>query len=209
MKNLYFFLLLLFGLSALNAQDLTPAKDPQKVKEAFGLMNSKTETFASDFKQTKEFSFMDRPLISTGKFYYKKSDKLRWEYLDPLQYVMLINGENIRIKEDGKVKSYSSAVNEIFKTVKEIILGCISGEILNDPNYQPSFYEDGNYYQVKLEPRQKQMQEYMQEINIYLDKGSKELSHLVLKDGSGDITKIEFLNRKINQQISEDVFTQF
>ena len=209
MKNIYLFSLLLFGWSVLSAQDLSPAKDPQKVKEAFRAMNSKTETFASNFKQTKEFSFMDRPLISTGKFYYKKSDQLRWEYLEPLQYVMLIHGENIRIKEDGQVKSYSSAVNEIFKTVKEIILGCISGEILNDPNYQPSFYEDGNYYQVKLEPRQKQLQEYMQEINIYLDKGSKELSHLILKDGSGDITKIEFLNRKINQQISENVFTQF
>ncbi len=194
---------------AVSAQDLTPAKSAKAVKDAFTRMNTSTKSFSSDFKQTKEFSFMDRPLVSTGKFYYQKSDQLRWEYISPLQYVMLINGENIRIKEDGKVKTYSSAVNEIFKTVKEIILGCISGEILNDPNYEPSFYESDKLYQVKLQPKDKQLKEYMKEINIFLDKSSNELSYLILKDGSGDITKIEFQNRKINQVIDESTFSKF
>ncbi len=194
---------------AMNAQDLTPAKSPKAVKDAFTKMNASTKSFSSDFKQTKEFSFMDRPLVSTGKFYYQKSDQLRWEYISPLQYVMLINGDNIRIKEDGKVKTYSSAVNEVFKTVKEIILGCISGEILNDPNYEPAFYESDKQYQVKLQPKDKQLKEYMKEINIFLDKSSNELSYLILKDGSGDITKIEFQNRKINQSIDESTFSKF
>lgn len=198
--------LLAFGV---NAQDLTPAKSPKAVKDAFTKMNASTKSFSSDFKQTKEFSFMDRPLVSTGKFYYQKSDQLRWEYISPLQYVMLINGDNIRIKEDGKVKTYSSAVNEVFKTVKEIILGCISGEILNDPNYEPAFYESDKLYQVKLQPKDKQLKEYMKEINIFLDKSSNELSYLILKDGSGDITKIEFQNRKINQSIDESTFSKF
>ncbi len=201
----------IFSLFAftINAQDLTPAKKPKTVKDAFTKMNASTKSFSSDFKQTKEFSFMDRPLVSNGKFYYQKSDQLRWEYISPLQYVMLINGDNIRIKEDGKVKTYSSAVNEVFKTVKEIILGCISGEILNDPNYEPAFYESDKLYQVKLQPKDKQLKEYIKEINIFLDKSSNELSYLILKDGSGDITKIEFQNRKINQPIDEGVFSKF
>ncbi len=209
MKHLLQILPFCFVVFTLSAQDLPSAQNPESVKGAFKAMNSKMQSFASDFKQTKEFSFMDRPLISNGKFYYQKQDKLRWEYTDPLQYIMLINGEDIRIKEDGKVKSYSSAVNEIFKTVKEIILGCISGEILNDPNYQPSFYESDKLYQVKLEPRQKQLKEFMQEINIFLDRNTNQLSHLILKDGSGDITRIEFVNRSVNQPISADVFAKF
>ncbi len=209
MKRYFLFFSITLLAFAINAQDLTPAKNAKAVKDAFTKMNASTKSFSSDFKQTKEFSFMDRPLVSTGKFYYQKSDQLRWEYLSPLQYVMLINGDNIRIKEDGKVKTYSSAVNEVFKTVKEIILGCISGEILNDPNYEPAFYESDKLYQVKLQPKNKQLKEYMKEIDIFLDKGSNELSYLILKDGSGDITKIEFQNRKINQSIDANTFSKF
>tara|TARA_R110000850_G_scaffold143977_3_gene266147 strand:+ start:238 stop:867 length:630 start_codon:yes stop_codon:yes gene_type:complete len=209
MKRYFFFFSITLLAFAINAQDLTPAKNAKAVKDAFTKMNASTKSFSSDFKQTKEFSFMDRPLVSTGKFYYQKSDQLRWEYISPLQYVMLINGDNIRIKEDGKVKTYSSAVNEVFKTVKEIILGCISGEILNDPNYEPAFYESDKLYQVKLQPKDKQLKEYMKEINIFLDKSSNELSYLILKDGSGDITKIEFHNRKINQSIDASTFSKF
>lgn len=209
MKTYLLALVFTLPLAGLNAQDLPSAQSSAEVKQAFKIMNSKMQSFQSDFKQTKEFSFMDRELISNGMFFYKKNDQLRWEYTEPLVYIMLINGDNIKIKEDGKVKSYSSASNPIFKTVKEIILGCISGEILNDPNYQPSFFESEKLYQVKLQPKQKELKDFMQEINIYLEKDSNDLSYLLLKDGSGDITKIEFLNRKINQPIDESVFSTY
>lgn len=193
----------------LEAQDLNPSQNPNQVKEAFVKMNSSVQSFASEFKQTKEFSFMDKALISSGQFYYQKSDRLRWEYTSPLEYIMLIKGENIKVKEAGTVKTYSSSVNEVFKTVKEIILGCISGDILSDPNYGSSYFQSNDTYQVKLIPKDKQLQDYMQEINIFLDRESNELSYLLLKDGSGDMTKIEFLNRKINQTISEGTFSEF
>ena len=121
---------------------------------------------------------------------------------------MLINNEQVRIKEDGKVKSYSSAVNEIFKTVKEVILGCISGDILNNPDYKSSYFESENLYQVKLEPKKKDLQSFMKEVNIFIDRKENRLSHLILMDGSGDETTIEFINPKINQELPKGIFDE-
>ena len=201
---------ILFSFIAVSAfaQSMSPATYPEKVKAAFVEINQTMNTFSSPFKQSKELSFMNKPLVSTGEFYYQKSDRLRWEYIDPIQYVMLINGEQVRIKEDGKVKSYSSAVNEIFKTVKEVILGCISGDILNNPDYKPSYFEDENLYQVRLEPSKKELQSFMKEVNIFIDRKEKRLSHLVLMDGSGDLTTIEFTDPKINQTLPKGIFDE-
>ena len=208
MRRLFFSLLLMSLGLLVKAQELKPVSDAAAIKKAFASMNANTQSFSSDFTQTKEFSFMDRALVSHGKFYYQKNDHLRWEYTDPIQYTMLINGTDIRIKEDEKIKSYSSASNPIFKTVKEIVLGCISGDILQDPNYSPSFFANENLYQVQLQPKQAQLQEFMKEINIFLDKENNEIAYLILKDGSGDETRIDFKNRKINKDIPADVFSR-
>lgn len=188
------------------AQETSPAASPEKVKQTFMNMNQSMQSFSSDFKQSKELSFMNKPLISTGKFYYQKEDKLRWEYLEPIQYLMLINDEQIRIKEDGRVKNYSSSVNEIFKTVKEIILGCISGDILNNPDYSASYFENNELFEVSLQPKKKEFQSFMKEVHIYITRDKNTLSHLVLVDGSGDKTTIEFVNPSINQAIPAAVF---
>jgi len=199
---------LLFSLFAISgfAQQMAPAKNPEAVKAAFMEANQSMQSFESDFRQSKELSFMNKPLTSTGKFYYQKNDRLRWEYIDPIKYVMLINGEQVRIKEDGKVKNYSSAVNEIFKTVKEVILGCISGDILQNPDYKTSYLESENLYQVKLIPVKKDLQGFMKEVNVFIDKKQKRLSHLVLMDGSGDLTTIEFTTPKVNQELPKGIF---
>lgn len=201
---------ILFSLFAITgfAQEMASAKNPEKVKAAFVAVNQSMETFSSPFKQSKELSFMNKPLVSTGEFYYQKSDRLRWEYLEPIQYVMLINGEQVRIKEDGKVKSYSSAVNEIFKTVKEVILGCISGDILDNPDYKASYFESDKMYQVKLKPIKKDLQGFMQEVNIFIDRKENRLDHLVLMDGSGDLTTIEFTSPKVNQELPKGIFDE-
>ncbi len=205
MPKIFTILFSLFAIAGF-AQELKPAKNPEAVKAAFVAVNQSIQTFASPFKQSKELSFMNKPLISTGEFYYQKNDRLRWEYLEPIQYVMLINGEQVRIKEDGKVKSYSSAVNEIFKTVKEVILGCISGDILENPDYEASYFENKNTYQVKLKPIKKDLQGFMKEVNIFIDIKEKCFSHLVLMDGSGDLTTIEFTKPKVNQELPKGIF---
>lgn len=204
-------LTLLFSLFAIigSAQETTPAKSPETVKQAFKKANEGMDSFESDFKQSKELSFMNKPLISTGKFYYQKDDMLRWEYIDPIQYIMLINGEQVRIKEDGKVKNYSSAVNDIFKTVKEIILGCISGDILSNPEYEASYFENAEFYEVSLQPKKKELQGFMKEVHIYINRSANTLHHLVLVDGAGDKTTIDFVNPKLNQAIPASVFETF
>ncbi|WP_417592216.1 LolA family protein [Owenweeksia hongkongensis] len=205
MHKIFTLLISLFAIAGF-AQEMKPAKNPEAVKAAFVAVNQSIQTFASPFKQSKKLSFMNKPLISNGEFYYQKSDRLRWEYLEPIQYVMLINGEQVRIKEDGKVKSYSSAVNEIFKTVKEVILGCISGDILENPDYEASYFENENAYQVKLKPIKKDLQGFMKEVNIFIDIKEKRFSHLVLMDGSGDLTTIEFTKPMVNQELPKGIF---
>lgn len=209
MKMLFLMLMIFASPGMILAQDTTPAASPDQVKNAFVQMNNELNSFQSDFTQSKELSFMNKPLISSGKFYYQKSDKLRWEYVEPLQYTMLINGESVRIEEGGEVKSYSSAVNEIFRTIKEIVLGCISGDILNHPEYEASYFENEELYEVRIKPEKEELRSFIKEVSIFISRKKNLLHHLEMRDGNGDKTTIQFENSVINEPINAGVFNEF
>ncbi len=196
------FLIPHLGLS----QNLTPCKNPAQALTIFQEINTKNQSLACDFIQHKHFSFMDKPLISEGKFYYQQQENLRWEYQTPIKYILIVSDGLIKISEDGQTKEYSANANVLFKTIKETIMGCVNGSIVNDPKYTTQFYENENELQLKLTPKGNDIKDFMAEINIYVNKHKGHINKLLLIDGAKDSTEIIFENIEINQPIEALLF---
>jgi outer membrane lipoprotein-sorting protein len=201
---------LLFFLTTISAaaQDLKPlaATDPAlaSLKKTLGAMQS----IQGKIRQEKSFAFLEDKLISTGSFSYKKENKLRWQFNEPIEYIILIKENSMRLREDGKEKQYKG-VDKILRQVKEIILGCIDGSIITNTNYKTVFFANVTTLKIDLQPKDKQLREFIQRIEVDFEKKDTRLKSVLLTDPSGDVTRILFSDIRIGQPINEGTFTDF
>lgn len=182
-------------------------KNSSGFKQKLIQVNQKTQTIQSDFVQEKHLDVFAEDISSKGKFWYKKQNKLRWQYTRPFNYLIVINGENISIKDDKKVNRFNSSSNKVFKQVNRMMTDIIQGNIFSNTNdFNFKYFENATLFLVIMSPKSKEMKEFLQQINVYFDKKDLSVSRLKMDESSGDYTNIKFINKKMNQAISDEKF---
>jgi outer membrane lipoprotein-sorting protein len=195
--------------STVSAQSkFLPMKDSRQFSLTLSEVTQKTGTITSNFIQEKNLDVISEKIITKGKFYFKKEDKLRWEYTEPFSYLIIMNGEKVLIKDEKKENHFDASSNKIFMEINSIMLGSIRGTILNeDKKFKIDFQENNQYNLVKMSPLSQQLKTYITEIRIYFNKISYYVSKLEIEESSGDYTKIEFSGMKINTPITDENFS--
>lgn len=208
MKRLFPVLFLLLTAISAVAQDwkTLSASDPAilSLRKELGAMTS----IKGNIRQEKSFAFLDDKLVSTGYFIYKKENRLRWQFNEPIEYIILIHDNAMRLREAGEEKQYKG-VNKILRQVREIILGCIDGSIIDNPSYKASFSGNSNSLKLEMQPKDRQLKEFIQRIEVEFAKQGNRIRSVRLTDPSGDETHIHFTDIRTGQTIDEAVFTDF
>src|SRR5215204_320692 len=180
--------------------------DPVRFKELFTTTAKSTQTIKSDFIQEKELSLLSEKIISKGKFWFKKDNKVRMEYQQPFQYLMIINQNNIYIKDGGKESKISTRSNKLFQQINQIMLDCIQGTVLNNPDYKINSFENSQSFLIELSPSAKALREFFKNINIFVSKKDYSVVKLELYEQSGDKTVINYLNKELNTTLPDALF---
>ncbi len=185
----------------------SPLKDVEKVKKNIADQISTTSSIHSDFLQEKHLSFLEQPIVSKGEFYFKKEKKLRWEYIDPFKYLIVLNGDKVIIKDEKKTNQFDVASNKIFKEVSEMLSRLLRGEILNDEkDYEQAYFEGTSEYLVRLSPKKEEVKEMIDVIELYFDKTNHSVVKVNIQEKSGDYTLITFENTVFNEAIADEKF---
>ena len=204
--------MLFFGLAlSLNSWTQVPAT-PMHDKEAFRselqTMSSGVRTIESDFIQEKKLSVLSGTIISRGHFCYKKENNIRWEYLQPYRYLIILSQDKIFIKEENNQKQYDIQSNRMFQEMNRFISGCIQGDILkNDRDYKVGYFEDNRNYFVTLVPVSEKMREMLSEVQIWFDRKDLTVSRIRMMESGGDYTRIDFTDKKLNTDIPLEKFS--
>jgi outer membrane lipoprotein-sorting protein len=185
----------------------TPVKDPSKLIEKINLASAKTNTITADFTQVKDMSFLEEKAISSGKFYFEKEKKLRWEYTEPFSYAIILNNDRLRIIDEGKSKDFDAGSNRMFLDISNIMTGMVNGTLLNSPEFTSSWSEAAGYYLAKLIPEGTAMKDYLTRIELKLSKEDLTVEEMKMFEKSGDFTQITFRNKKLNETIPAEVFS--
>jgi outer membrane lipoprotein-sorting protein len=175
----------------------------QKMQGQSQLINS----MESNFTQEKYLSVMSEKIITKGHFNFKKVNMLRWEYTDPYKYVIAINKDKMFIKDNNKVTKYDINSNKMFKSINEMMVNTVQGNLLNNKDYKPAFYENEKIYLVELTPVQKAAKDFLKNIYLYIDKTDYVVVKVKLTEPGDDYTIIDFTDRKTNQPIADEKFT--
>jgi len=166
----------------------------------------KTNSVESDFKQEKHLSMLTENSISKGKFWFMKDNLLRWEYNEPAKYLIVLNNGKAYIKDNGKLKKFDMNSNRIFRQVNELMLAAVKGDILENPEYNITYFENNETFLAKLLPLQKNMKEYVDNIMIYFDKKDYSVLKFRMTELTGDYTEVEFSNKKTNITFDKGIF---
>lgn len=185
-----------------------PMRDSQQFNRSLSEITQTTNTIESKFIQEKNLSVISEKIITRGKFYFKKDNRLRWEYTDPFRYLIIMNGDKVLIKDEKKENRFDAASNKIFTEINSIMVGSIRGTILNEiKKFKIDYLENTEFNLVKLSPLSQQLKLYITEIRIFFNKVNYSVSRLEIEEPSGDFTKIDFTGLKINIPVSDEIFS--
>lgn len=209
MKHLHrlFWIMLLIttAVAAQNPEPLTDSKDfILRLKE----QSQQNKTIKADFTEERYMSVLKEPQKSSGIFYYKKDNMLRWEKTAPSSYIFISADNKVKVRESDKVKDVSS-VNQVIGRIKDLMLTLVNGNFNDSKQFEPSYFQTAQSYIVKLKPRNKRMSNSFEYIQLSFNKKNMLLDELSFFEKSGDKNVMKFSNQRVNIPLTDTLFTNF
>ena len=159
-----------------------------------------------DFEQLKHLSFLEEDVESRGVFFFQKENKLRWEYREPFFYLIIFNNDTVMIRDENKTNVYDAAAGKMFRQINEIMLSMVNGTILESDDFDFEYYEKPSSYKLELTPLDKNMQEFLSKIRLFINADDLSVDELYMIEKSGDFTRIRFINKRLNEEIPQHTF---
>ncbi len=209
MNKVFLFCFLLMSCDVAKAQyaGYSAVNDITKFKEQFSSASLKTQTIKSDFVQEKNLSMLSEKITSKGKFWFKKDNLVRMEYSTPFQYLMIINKTNVYVKDGNKENKIATSSNKLFQQINKITVDCVQGTALSNTDFKFKIFENEKSFLVELPPVAKNLKEYFKNINVVVDKKDYSVAKIDMIELSGDNTVINFINKELNVNIPDALFT--
>jgi outer membrane lipoprotein-sorting protein len=117
-----------------------------------------------------------------------------------------VNGERIRIIDEGKAKDFDASANRMFLEISNVMTGMVNGTLLSSDQFSTTWFEAPGYYLARLVPAGTEMKDYLERIELKLNKTDYSVEELKMFEKSGDFTQITFLNKKLNESVPADIF---
>lgn len=209
MHKIILIIAILFAGISLQAQypGYFPVADLTKFKADFSAATQKTTSIKSDFVQEKTLSMLSEKITSKGKFWFKKESRVRMEYMQPFQYLMILNKDKVLVKDGQKENKVSTKSNKLFQQINKIMIDCMQGTTLDNTDFKTRVFENKNTALVELTPVTKGLKELFKTIKVIVDRTNFSVSSIEMQELSGDNTIIRFTNKELNASIADALFT--
>lgn len=183
----------------------------EKWKKAVSQNASKITTIRSSFKQEKVLSFLSQKVVSRGKFVLEKNGsghRVKWEYTTPFQYVIVIDGQKITMKDESRISKFDMSSSKVFEEINRIMIGSLNGTILSDSgNFIFNITEKGKELNIAMTPKpESAMSGYFKTIEMVMDKKDFTVNTLKMVELSGDTTDLFFTEKTVNGAIPPGEF---
>jgi outer membrane lipoprotein-sorting protein len=176
-------------------------------KQAFAAATQKTESIKSDFVQEKNLSVLSQKIVSRGKFWFKRNNRVRMEYTSPFTYLMILANNHIYIKDGQHENDLSSKSSKLLGQINELIMDCVKGTVLSNPDFHVRVFEGSQTYLLELSPVSAGLKDFFENVRVIIDKKDFSASAIDMQEPSGDFTNITFVHKELNTPIPDALFT--
>jgi len=201
-----FIVLFCFNIASAQYGEYKPITDLTGFKKKFAIESAKVMSITSDFTQDKTLTALTEKITSSGKFWFKRSNRVRIEYLKPFTYLMIMNGDKMFVRDNEKENTINIKSNKLFQQVNRIMIDCVQGTILDSKDFTTKVFEDDDVFLLEMTPVSKALREFFQTILLKVDKHDYSVRSIEMNEPAGDKTTISFKNKKLNEQLADTVF---
>lgn len=171
------------------------------LKKAAGRLNS----VSARFTQEKHMKILARPLVSKGRFYFQAPNSLRWEYLEPIRSILMVNQGEIKkyTQKDNKLVEDSGAHLQSMQIVLQQISGWLKGRFDDNPLFTTRLTAARTIVMV---PKEESFARFIQKIVLVLTEQTGVIENVTIYESADSYTLLSFENVRPNEKISESLF---
>ena len=208
-----FFILLFFGGQLTLASDFSSktASVPDASRLSLDEVIKKVEKhysvsgFTAKFSQTSSIKAMEITDSASGRAFFKRSGKMRWEYETPDRQIIVTDGKTLWVfrPEDnqvmiGKAPSFFEGGKGFsFLSDMKVIREKFSMTLEKET-------EDG-FFVLKLLPREKALD--IMEIHLWISRNTFDVVKILTYNSYGDETRIVFTNIQLKKELDDSLFS--
>jgi len=201
MKKLKSLLFICFVSSNVFAQDISINDFISRIEK----INASVTSIESEFIQIQKFSFLDEVIESTGNFYFKKPNAMKWEQLSPEPYKFVLN-DHEAYSFDGKDKKSMPANSPQLVGFKKFIMGTIDGSVFAGDDFETTIVENQEHIEVVMLPQKKAVKRIFLRVEMVFDKTTLDLDVLRFYESEEDTRIISFNNHQKNTLTDYSIF---
>jgi len=159
----------------------------------------------AEFVQKKQMPILAKPLVSKGKLFFQVPRSLRWEYLSPVNSILLMHGGTVTryVKKDGVVTKDSSARLQSMQIVLQEITTWMKGNFDANPAFRPEL-RPGRI--IMLKPKDKSMADIIRRIELRLSDRPGVIRSVRIYENEKSFTEIEFIKVRLNEKLPGSLF---
>ena len=207
MKRFFCVAAVIFCCTAIFAQTPVAKEKSDKMIAEISAATASYKTISCDFVQNKTVSLLNDVMKSEGKMTYKQSDKLKWEYVSPYEYMFVLNGAKVTIKNTKNTTVVDVKSSKMFQEIARIMMNSVTGSCLKDKtDFDVVMYDEGKLWHAKLTPLKKELKQMFSTVNLYFDSAKKTVAAIEIKESNGDATRIDINNIRLNVPVDEATF---
>jgi outer membrane lipoprotein-sorting protein len=189
-----------------------PAEELGQLLKHLEERNGKISSLAVKFSQEKRFSFMTKPIVSTGFMLFAHPGRIRFDIVEPFQTSLLDNGKKMGRYEfaDGQWRAMQLGGGKSVKLVMEQIGQWIQGKFSTQEdifNLSVMAGDPNDYIVLSLQPKHKQFLQYIKEIRIHISAPpGYGITRIDILEPEGDSFALVFGSELINSPLPEEYF---
>lgn len=190
------------------AEDLSVRERLSVLVQRVKLEQNHVTTMAARFRQEKTSEMLLEPSTDVGLFYYRAPDQVRWEYQEPEEMLVVINGEDLvtYYKEQGVAESAS--IGDISEKVFKYLGASGSLDKLAEFFEVTAYFPEnvGDPYHLVLEPRYSRIERRLLGMEIWIDPESYQPTQFKYLQPGGDETMYTFEDLTLNEELDDALF---
>lgn len=207
MKKLTTILFLLLICSVTSTVAAMTSLQKQDVITRINKIAAGLKSMTCNFTQTKYLSLLSDKMVSEGKMSYKQSNKLRWEYTSPYQYLFIFNGTKVYVGNKSRKDVIDTQANKVFKEVARIMMSTVTGTALsNSSDFSIDVADGRSVWKVTLIPKKKEMKKMFTQIELSFNKSNLMIAEINIYEKNNDRTNICLKNILTNRTVNESLF---
>ena len=168
---------------------------------------SKVTSIRADFTQERHLEILDRPLISTGVFFYRQPAALRWEYERPIRSILLVHGSRIKryVQKDGKFIEESGPGVDAMQFVTAEMTNWFKGRF-DQSNYFEAEMVSAAGKRIRLRPKDEALSQMIRRIELTFSDTPGVIETVTVFEGETSFIKLIFTRVDVNRPMADRVF---